>query len=238
MCFSSLRFWSWPGLLRGTISIVSRCYRQANPSAGSHCGWPAGRRRPHGVAHSEGPLVMPIKVRLTTLNVKLITHFLLSFLVSFCSLEYLFPPFSQELFRVRFQDPSQGQSHTLQVNDIFHKQQWLNCLHTAMSTQKDLPLPESESLSTLPVPTFAPNGARLPSPPSSIWKRWMRTVHGCGLCSFIPSSEEPPSPRPPQPSTLSSSSSSSSISAPFLPRKSKKEQAFNLLVGKRKETMV
>ncbi len=47
-------------------------------------------------AHSEGPLVMPIKVRLMTLNVKLITHF--RFVISgFLFLTGIsFPPFSQE----------------------------------------------------------------------------------------------------------------------------------------------
>ncbi|XP_006035365.1 neuroepithelial cell-transforming gene 1 protein [Alligator sinensis] len=39
---------------------------------------------------------------------------------------------AKNIFRVRFQDPSPGQSHTLQANDIFHKQQWVNCIRTAI----------------------------------------------------------------------------------------------------------
>ncbi|OXB58061.1 hypothetical protein ASZ78_007720 [Callipepla squamata] len=39
----------------------------------------------------------------------------------------------KNIFRVRFQDPSPGQSHTLQANDIFHKQQWVNCIRTAIA---------------------------------------------------------------------------------------------------------
>ncbi|KFP00364.1 Neuroepithelial cell-transforming 1, partial [Calypte anna] len=38
---------------------------------------------------------------------------------------------AKNIFRVRFQDPSPGQSHTLQANDVFHKQQWVNCIRTA-----------------------------------------------------------------------------------------------------------
>uniref|UniRef100_A0A8D2B4L6 Neuroepithelial cell transforming 1 n=1 Tax=Sciurus vulgaris TaxID=55149 RepID=A0A8D2B4L6_SCIVU len=40
---------------------------------------------------------------------------------------------AKNIFRVRFQDPSPGQSHTLQANDVFHKQQWFNCIRTAMA---------------------------------------------------------------------------------------------------------
>uniref|UniRef100_A0A8C7RRI9 DH domain-containing protein n=1 Tax=Oncorhynchus mykiss TaxID=8022 RepID=A0A8C7RRI9_ONCMY len=40
---------------------------------------------------------------------------------------------AKNIFRVRFHEPSRGQSHTLQVNDVFHKQQWLNCLRSAIS---------------------------------------------------------------------------------------------------------
>lgn len=38
---------------------------------------------------------------------------------------------AKNIFRVRFQEPTHGQSHTLQATDIFHKQQWLNCIRTA-----------------------------------------------------------------------------------------------------------
>ncbi|XP_074000604.1 neuroepithelial cell-transforming gene 1 protein isoform X2 [Numenius arquata] len=40
---------------------------------------------------------------------------------------------AKNIFRVRFQDPSPGQSHTLQANDIFHKQQWVNCIRMAIA---------------------------------------------------------------------------------------------------------
>ncbi|XP_006254268.1 neuroepithelial cell-transforming gene 1 protein isoform X1 [Rattus norvegicus] len=40
---------------------------------------------------------------------------------------------AKNIFRVRFQDPSPGQSHTLQANDVFHKQQWFNCIRSAIA---------------------------------------------------------------------------------------------------------
>ncbi|KAG8576816.1 hypothetical protein GDO81_009987 [Engystomops pustulosus] len=40
---------------------------------------------------------------------------------------------AKNIFRVRFQEACLGQSHTLQANDIFHKQQWLNCIRTAIA---------------------------------------------------------------------------------------------------------
>ncbi|XP_007655163.1 neuroepithelial cell-transforming gene 1 protein [Ornithorhynchus anatinus] len=40
---------------------------------------------------------------------------------------------AKNIFRVRFQDPMPGQSHTLQANDVFHKQQWFNCIRTAIA---------------------------------------------------------------------------------------------------------
>ncbi|KAF3855043.1 hypothetical protein F7725_023098 [Dissostichus mawsoni] len=45
---------------------------------------------------------------------------------------------TKNVFRVRSLDPSHGQSHTLHVNDVYHKQQWLNCLRTAMSQQQEV----------------------------------------------------------------------------------------------------
>ncbi|XP_077452314.1 neuroepithelial cell-transforming gene 1 protein-like [Stigmatopora argus] len=39
---------------------------------------------------------------------------------------------AKNVFRVSSTDPSHGQSHTLHVNDVYHKQQWLNCLRGAM----------------------------------------------------------------------------------------------------------
>ncbi|XP_056454494.1 neuroepithelial cell-transforming gene 1 protein-like [Gadus chalcogrammus] len=42
---------------------------------------------------------------------------------------------AKNVFRVSSLDPSHGQSHTLQVNDVYHKQQWLNCLRGVMALQ-------------------------------------------------------------------------------------------------------
>ncbi|XP_071753576.1 neuroepithelial cell-transforming gene 1 protein-like isoform X1 [Centroberyx gerrardi] len=47
---------------------------------------------------------------------------------------------AKNIFRVSSVDPSHGQSHTLQVNDIYHKQQWLNCLRSAMAQHQAAPL--------------------------------------------------------------------------------------------------
>ncbi|XP_062318162.1 neuroepithelial cell-transforming gene 1 protein-like [Osmerus eperlanus] len=55
---------------------------------------------------------------------------------------------AKNIFRVRSMDPSHGQSHTLQVNDVFHKQQWLNCLRSAINLhQKSHPTDHNESIS-------------------------------------------------------------------------------------------
>nr|XP_036857378.1 neuroepithelial cell-transforming gene 1 protein isoform X2 [Manis javanica] len=40
---------------------------------------------------------------------------------------------AKNIFRVGFQDPSPDQSHTLQANDVFHKQQWINCIRAAIA---------------------------------------------------------------------------------------------------------
>ncbi|XP_039989757.1 neuroepithelial cell-transforming gene 1 protein-like [Xiphias gladius] len=45
----------------------------------------------------------------------------------------------KNVFRVSSLDPSHGQTHTLHVNDVYHKQQWLNCLRTAMAQQQEAP---------------------------------------------------------------------------------------------------
>ncbi|XP_075998385.1 neuroepithelial cell-transforming gene 1 protein-like [Genypterus blacodes] len=43
---------------------------------------------------------------------------------------------AKNMFRVSSVDPSHGQSHTLLVNDVYNKQQWLSCLRTAMTQQQ------------------------------------------------------------------------------------------------------
>ncbi|XP_036122926.1 neuroepithelial cell-transforming gene 1 protein isoform X4 [Molossus molossus] len=55
---------------------------------------------------------------------------------------------AKNIFRVRFQDPSPGQSHTLQANDVFHKQQWCNCIRTAIAPFQQVP--SSAELQGLP----------------------------------------------------------------------------------------
>ncbi|XP_009863605.1 PREDICTED: LOW QUALITY PROTEIN: neuroepithelial cell-transforming gene 1 protein-like, partial [Apaloderma vittatum] len=57
---------------------------------------------------------------------------------------------AKNIFRVRFQDPSLGQSHTLQANDVFHKQQWVNCIRTAVAPfQRTAPAAELQELPEL-----------------------------------------------------------------------------------------
>ncbi|XP_032443950.1 neuroepithelial cell-transforming gene 1 protein-like [Xiphophorus hellerii] len=46
---------------------------------------------------------------------------------------------AKNAFRVSSMDPSHGQSHTLHVSDVYHKQQWLNCLRTAITQQQGAP---------------------------------------------------------------------------------------------------
>ncbi|XP_068595336.1 neuroepithelial cell-transforming gene 1 protein-like [Brachionichthys hirsutus] len=43
---------------------------------------------------------------------------------------------AKNTFRVSSLDPSHGQSHTLHANDVYHKQQWLNALRTAIGQQQ------------------------------------------------------------------------------------------------------
>lgn len=169
---------------------------------------------------------------------------IIPFIIPLLLLIWVFPPppVAKNIFRVRFQDSSQGQSHTLQVNDIFHKQQWLNCLRSAMSTQKDSPLPENESMST---PASTDICAKRRSSTVSAIIHMEEMDENCPQAAVSapsspssPSSEEPHSPTPSATSTLSSSSSSSSISSPLLPRKSKKDKRSLCSLGKRKETMV
>ncbi|KAM6436269.1 neuroepithelial cell-transforming gene 1 protein isoform 2-T2 [Liasis olivaceus] len=48
---------------------------------------------------------------------------------------------AKNIFRVRFRDSASGQSHTLQANDIFHKQQWFNCIQAAIAPFQPSPVP-------------------------------------------------------------------------------------------------
>ncbi|XP_037551786.1 neuroepithelial cell-transforming gene 1 protein [Nematolebias whitei] len=131
---------------------------------------------------------------------------------------------AKNIFRVRSQDPNQAQSHTLQVNDVFHKQQWLNCLRSAISTHQ--PLSE-------------------PSNPSDATQCLSAIIHlqeadeNCPRPVSESTPSSPRSPTTPSPSTRSSSSSSSSspLFSMTLP-KNKKDRKSLCSLGKRKETMV
>ncbi|XP_062928757.1 neuroepithelial cell-transforming gene 1 protein isoform X2 [Mobula hypostoma] len=47
---------------------------------------------------------------------------------------------AKNIFKVRFQHATQGQSsHTLQANDIYNKQQWMNCIRNAISLYQSAP---------------------------------------------------------------------------------------------------
>lgn len=48
---------------------------------------------------------------------------------------------AKNVFRVSSLDPSHGQSHTLHVSNVYHKQQWLNGLRTAMAQHHGAPAP-------------------------------------------------------------------------------------------------
>lgn len=62
---------------------------------------------------------------------------------------YLFFFSAKNIFRVRFQEACLGQSHTLQANDIFHKQQWLNCIRTAIAPYQNASPTELKELPDL-----------------------------------------------------------------------------------------
>uniref|UniRef100_A0AAY4EGQ0 Neuroepithelial cell transforming 1 n=1 Tax=Denticeps clupeoides TaxID=299321 RepID=A0AAY4EGQ0_9TELE len=89
---------------------------------------------------------------------------------------------TKNIFRIRFADGSRSRSHTLQGNDVFHKQQWLNCLRSAIAEQR-------QALDTLCKPAELPiepdensprNVSELPSSPSPQKSRRSRR----SLCSM------------------------------------------------------
>ncbi|XP_029318209.1 neuroepithelial cell-transforming gene 1 protein isoform X1 [Cottoperca gobio] len=151
---------------------------------------------------------------------------------------------AKNIFRVRSQDPSQAQSHTLQVNDVFHKQQWLNCLRSAISVHRPLSEPSTPS-----PPASDARSKRRPSSVSAIVHMEEADENYLQLTSqsapSSPCNSTTPSPTPTSPSSRSSSSSlsttSSSSSSPLFSRtshKSKKDKKSLCSLGKRKETMV
>uniref|UniRef100_A0A3Q3JI54 Neuroepithelial cell transforming 1 n=1 Tax=Monopterus albus TaxID=43700 RepID=A0A3Q3JI54_MONAL len=146
---------------------------------------------------------------------------------------------AKNIFRVRSQDPSQAQSHTLQVNDVFHKQQWLNCVRRAISVHR--PLSESST------PSLTTSGACSKRRPYSV-AAIMVMEEADENCPQPASQSAPTSPcttprSTPCPSPLSTSSSLtlSSSSTPLsssISHKTKKDKKSLCSLGKRKETMV
>lgn len=143
---------------------------------------------------------------------------------------------AKNIFRVRSQDPSQAQSHTLQVNDVFHKQQWLNCLRSAIAVHRPLSEPSSPS-----PPTGSVCSKRRPSSVSAIihmeeadenYPQPGSQSAPASLCNSPTTAS--PSPRSPSSSTTSVSSTSSSPTT----HKTKKDKKALCSLGKRKETMV
>ncbi|XP_067884510.1 rho guanine nucleotide exchange factor 3-like, partial [Heterodontus francisci] len=49
---------------------------------------------------------------------------------------------AKNIFRVSFRDRSRGQSHTLQANDTFNKQQWVSCIRQAVINVRDRHQPQ------------------------------------------------------------------------------------------------
>ncbi|KAJ8006983.1 hypothetical protein DPEC_G00112860 [Dallia pectoralis] len=142
---------------------------------------------------------------------------------------------AKNIFRVRFHDPSQGQSHTLQVNDVFHKQQWLNCLRSAISIHRPADAvpatptahPPTGSSGTSPIIHMKETDENCPSTPTSVKS---------APCS--PCRDDSPSPTSTSPSYCSSSAPSSPLCSPSPKHKTKKDKRSLCSLGKRKETMV
>ncbi|XP_024913306.1 neuroepithelial cell-transforming gene 1 protein isoform X2 [Cynoglossus semilaevis] len=146
---------------------------------------------------------------------------------------------AKNIFRVRSQDPSPAQSHTLQVNDVFHKQQWLNCLRSAISVYRPLNEPGTPS-----PPAGGPRFKRRPSSVSAIVHMEEADENAPQLKSqSAPSSPcNDGAPSSPSGSSLCSSASSTASSTSSLlsstSHKFKKDKKPLCSLGKRKETMV
>ncbi|CAN9508066.1 unnamed protein product [Ophioblennius macclurei] len=136
---------------------------------------------------------------------------------------------AKNIFRVRSQDPGQAQAHTLQVNDIFHKQQWLNCLRSAISVHR--PLDE---------PAAAAGDVRSKRRPSSV-SAIVHMEEADENCPQLASQSAPASlcgsPAASSPCSSPSSTTSSPLSSPTQ-LKTKKDKKSLYSLGKRKETMV
>ncbi|XP_061523522.1 neuroepithelial cell-transforming gene 1 protein [Phycodurus eques] len=138
---------------------------------------------------------------------------------------------AKNIFRVRAQDPGQAQSHTLQVNDVFHKQQWLNCLRSAISVHR----PHGEPAS--PTTTTDVRSKRRPSSVSAI-VHMEETDENCPQRATQSAPSSPCGTATPSPSDSPSSSTSSSPVPPPASQKTKKDKKYLYSLGKRKETMV
>uniref|UniRef100_A0A3Q3WU87 Uncharacterized protein n=1 Tax=Mola mola TaxID=94237 RepID=A0A3Q3WU87_MOLML len=137
---------------------------------------------------------------------------------------------AKNIFRVRSQDPSQAQSHTLQVNDVFHKQQWFNCLRSAISVHRPLSEPSTDS-----------HSKRRPSSVSAI-VHMEEADENCPQptsqsAPSSPCNSTAPSSNMTSPSSSPTSSPSSELSSPTS-HKTKKDKKSLYSLGKRKETMV
>ncbi|XP_045927581.1 neuroepithelial cell-transforming gene 1 protein isoform X1 [Micropterus dolomieu] len=157
---------------------------------------------------------------------------------------------AKNIFRVRSHDPSQAQSHTLQVNDVFHKQQWLNCLRSAISVYRPLSQPSTPSTPSTPSPPASDaRSKRRPSSASAI-VHMEEADENCpqpasqsapsSPCNSTTSSPTTTSPSSCSSSTSSLTTSSSSLSplSSLTSHKTKKEKKSLCSLGKRKETMV
>ncbi|XP_020779315.2 neuroepithelial cell-transforming gene 1 protein [Boleophthalmus pectinirostris] len=138
---------------------------------------------------------------------------------------------AKNIFRLRSQDPTQAHSsHTLQVNDVFHKQQWLNCLRSAIAPFR----PISQSSPCSPSPSHSSSLRRRPSSVSAIVHMEETTDENTLQVSQSAPNSPCSCPLTPQPSRRSLPSYSTTASL----LKSKKDKKYIYSLGKRKETMV
>uniref|UniRef100_H0WMR8 Neuroepithelial cell transforming 1 n=1 Tax=Otolemur garnettii TaxID=30611 RepID=H0WMR8_OTOGA len=111
---------------------------------------------------------------------------------------------AKNIFRVRVQDPSPGQCHTLQANDVFHKQQWFNCIRAAIAPfQPAASPPELRGLPELheeceenSLSAANPPAQRRGSVVSSITQAEVENALECG--SSVQLAEDPKSVEAPQ----------------------------------------
>uniref|UniRef100_A0A8C9TQL5 Neuroepithelial cell transforming 1 n=1 Tax=Scleropages formosus TaxID=113540 RepID=A0A8C9TQL5_SCLFO len=137
---------------------------------------------------------------------------------------------AKNVFRVRFRDPSQGQSHTLQVNDVFHKQQWLNCLRSAITAQQTEPSPDPEHSQPAEQAEVQQHSLALSSMDEA--------DENCPRAANSTSSSAPNSPSGEEPHNVQTAVATGKNLWSSSSQKSKKEKSTQSSLGKRKETMV